>query len=542
MPFQNEPVRENVVVVRTCLLLLLLLTAPAAAQQRRPLAERDMADITTLVMLEDRRDFNEEALTRILRAEHPEVRRRAVLAIARIADARGRALLQGARVDADSSVAATAVFGLGQLRDSAAVPLLDSLLSSARTPLTVGVEAARALGKIRTPESRQVLARYLASVTENDRTRRVIGEALLSMGRQTTRGDIAPILRWTRSGDEEVRWRATWALFRPRDPAAVPELLRLSKDRSGHVRSWAVRALAAPQVDSANVGRAPAVAQLIASTRDADRRVRTEAIRTLLAYDDSASLDVLLNALRSDDSWISVSAAESLARRSSRSADVMAALTAVSASTQSSALRTTAAASIRTLSPDTSTTGRGAGDRAGGGGGGGRGGQARPLDTGKSEADYRALVERWVVPDYNGAPRPRVQWDTPRGAIELELYPGDAPLAVEDFMKVLDSGAIVGTEFSRVVPDFVAQQRAIYTDHRLRDEVTRLGLTRGNLSWASAGLDTGRPGYTLGSTPQPHNEGDFTTLGRVVRGLDVVDRLELGDRVTAARLLTPPRT
>ncbi len=75
----------------------------------------------------------------------------------------------------------------------------------------------------------------------------------------------------------------------------------------------------------------------------------------------------------------------------------------------------------------------------------------------------------------------------------------------------------------------------------LRDEVSRLGLTRGNLSWASAGLDTGRAGYTLGNTPQPHNEGDFTALGRVVRGMDVVDRLELGDAITGARLIRPAR-
>jgi cyclophilin family peptidyl-prolyl cis-trans isomerase len=37
-------------------------------------------------------------------------------------------------------------------------------------------------------------------------------------------------------------------------------------------------------------------------------------------------------------------------------------------------------------------------------------------------------------------------------------------------------------------------------------------------------------------TPQPHNEGDFTSLGRVTRGMDVVDRLELADAITAARM------
>ena len=100
-----------------------------------------------------------------------------------------------------------------------------------------------------------------------------------------------------------------------------------------------------------------------------------------------------------------------------------------------------------------------------------------------------------------------------------------------------ESGAIVGTEFGRVVPNFVAQQRPMRGAALLRDEVSRLGLTRGNVSWASSGLDTGRPGYTFGSTPQPHNEGDFTALARVVRGLEVVDRLELGDAITGARLV-----
>jgi cyclophilin family peptidyl-prolyl cis-trans isomerase len=126
---------------------------------------------------------------------------------------------------------------------------------------------------------------------------------------------------------------------------------------------------------------------------------------------------------------------------------------------------------------------------------------------------------------------------TPRGEIELELYAGDAPIALDYLVSVIESGAIVGTEFGRVVPNFVAQQRPIRDAVTLRDEVSRRGLTRGNLSWASAGLDTGRPGYTLGVTPQPHNEGDFTALGGVVRGMEFVDRLELGDAIIAARLV-----
>jgi cyclophilin family peptidyl-prolyl cis-trans isomerase len=102
--------------------------------------------------------------------------------------------------------------------------------------------------------------------------------------------------------------------------------------------------------------------------------------------------------------------------------------------------------------------------------------------------------------------------------------------------RITTAGTIVGTEFTRVVPDFVDQQATIRDAAVQRDEVNRHRLTRGNLAWASAGLDTGRPGYTLNHTPQPHNEGDFTSLGRVVVGQNVVDRIELGDRIVSARL------
>jgi len=40
----------------------------------------------------------------------------------------------------------------------------------------------------------------------------------------------------------------------------------------------------------------------------------------------------------------------------------------------------------------------------------------------------------------------------------------------------------------------------------------------------------------LGNTPQPHNEGDFTALGHVVSGMNVVDTLEWGDTILAARI------
>jgi HEAT repeat protein/cyclophilin family peptidyl-prolyl cis-trans isomerase len=471
-------------------------TSTSAQQPRRPLSAADVDDIARLVMLEDHRDFDTTDLSRLLASQHPEVRRRAALAIGRIADKRGHALLRAKPLDADTAVAATEVFAAGQLKDSNTVAWFDSLLSNTKLPPTILSEAATALGKIKTARARDALARFLLSVSESPRLNPAIGEALLSIGRCNTRGDLDPILRFGKARSDEVRWRAAWALFRPRDPAAVSVLMVMAAgDHSPDVRLWAVRALTKVQADSAGK-TAEAEKILLAALRDSDRRVRTEAIRAIGTYSDSAAVAAMTAAKDSPDSWISVSAAEGLAR----------------------------------LNPPPPTGGRQ--------GGGGARGRAPPPPVTRPLSDYKAIVERWVVPDYNGAPRPTARWETVRGSIEIELYPGDAPLAVDDFVKTMESGTIVGTAFTRVVPDFVAQEETIPGGHRLRDEVSRHGLTRANLAWATGGLDTGTPGYTLANAVQPHNEGDFTALGRVIKGMDVVDRIQLNDKITGARMLT----
>jgi HEAT repeat protein/cyclophilin family peptidyl-prolyl cis-trans isomerase len=479
--------------------LLVVAAHAAAAQSHRPLAPNDVDDIARLVMLEDYRDFNADDLARILASTHPEVRRRAALSIGRIADKRGYALLRAKPLDTDTAVAATEVFAAGQLKDSTTVSWFDSLLTAPKLAPTVRAEAATALGKIKTAAAREALARFLSSATEGRLTDQAINEALYSIGRCTTRGDLAPILKWTTSKNDEIRWHATWALFRPRDPSAVPTLMKLATDKSADVRMWALRGLVKAQADSAGK-TAEAEAIVLAATHDADRRVRTEAVRSIGFFTDESAVGALNAAKADPDWWISSSADEGLAR----------------------------------LNPPPPP----AAGRQGGGARGGRGARPVPPPPTRPLSDYKALVERWVVPDYNGAPRPTATWETPRGTITIELYAGDAPLGVEEFVRIVEAGSIVGTKFTRVVPNFVDQEQTIPGAKRLRDEVTRRGLTRANLAWASGGLDTGTPGYTLANAIQPHNEGDFTTLGRVIKGMDVVDQIQLNDAITAAKMAT----
>ena len=581
------------------LLLVLLLAAAvgprAQRPQRPPPGPADVEHIARLLMIEDARRFDETLLDEALRSPHPEVRGRAAIAIGRLADERGLALLQ--RATTDAAITREVAFAYGQLRTNAGVSWLAGRLTAPDVPADVRREAARSLGKIRTPDARAALERFLSASTIASAA---VGEALLSIGRFTEDGaDLAPIRKWAHApgGAGSVAWQAAWALYRPRDPAAVPDLLRLSTHADPEVRFWAVRGLAAAPDDVTPVVDATTLsARLRAVVRDPDRRVRTEALRALATYDDDASFAIVLHALDSPDTWLSVSAAEAMGRYQTRRDEVVPRLVAASASDRPTWLRVAALAPLSELAPEAAievaaslteatsvvarqaarqtlgrlgdagrarleslpvdpdapnpaprVAGAGRGARGGGARGAGRGrgagaagGRGGAPDTlGRTLDDYRRIVQRWIVPQWNGQAPPMTIWDTPRGTIEIQLHALEAPLALEYLVRAVESGDIVGTEFGRLVPNFVAQQRTIDGAPRLRDEVNLIGLNRGTLAWASAGLDTGRPGYTLAHTPQPHNEGDFTALGHVIRGLEVVDRLELGDAITAARLRLP---
>jgi cyclophilin family peptidyl-prolyl cis-trans isomerase/HEAT repeat protein len=593
---------RKLLVLASLMLVSVVSGSSGLAQTRRPLAAADLSDLATLLKLEDTRQYDEAALARVLKSAHPEVRRRAAISVGRINDARGLTLLQAVRADRDPAVAAAAVFAIGQISQPESIEWLGSALSATGTPPAIAREAAQALGKMsRNKEAiqaaRAALIAYLAKARETPASVPVIGEALLSVGRFPHEGDITPIARWATSTSDEIRWRAAWALVRPRDGSAFPHVMKLVDDPSAEVRYWAVRGLAVAAADAAKQAHPPVSSKLASIVRrDADRRVRTEALRVLLAYEDENAFGALANGLDSSDTWISVTAAEGAASRFSTRGRVIAALLEEASGkdkplalriavlpafaqfapeaagelaglliqTDSTAARNAAVTALRnigdfgrakyaellkipglaerlpapTVEQFFNPPGRGqGGGRAGGAAGGGRAAGAGTARQARPDAEYLELVKRFIVPAYNGQPGPVVIFGTPKGEVEVQIHAGDAPFGTEHLLKVIASGDIVGTEFTRLVPNFVAQQAAIRnTTSALRDEVNQRGLTRANLSWASAGLDTGRPGYTFGHTPQPHNEGNFTSLGRVVRGMDVVDKFELGDKITAARI------
>jgi cyclophilin family peptidyl-prolyl cis-trans isomerase len=130
---------------------------------------------------------------------------------------------------------------------------------------------------------------------------------------------------------------------------------------------------------------------------------------------------------------------------------------------------------------------------------------------------------------------PRVLLKTAKGDIELELFENQAPNTVANFVSLVERGYYNGLTFHRVLPGFMAQGGCPEgtggggPGYRIRDEVkhsdARVHL-RGTLSMAKAQLpDTGGSQFFITFQPTPHLDGLHTAFGRVIKGMDVVDKI-----------------
>ena len=158
-----------------------------------------------------------------------------------------------------------------------------------------------------------------------------------------------------------------------------------------------------------------------------------------------------------------------------------------------------------------------------------------PLETGEGVSYYEAILRE-------GERAPRAVIETDRGVVAIELFARDAPLTVRSFMSLVESGYFDGLTFHRVVPNFVVQGGDPRGDgwggpgYQIRCELGPGPYGRGTVGMALDGRDTGGSQFFITHTPQPHLDARYTVFGRVVAGMDVVDRIVQGDRILRARI------
>ncbi|MCA9793572.1 MAG: peptidylprolyl isomerase [Candidatus Eremiobacteraeota bacterium] len=136
----------------------------------------------------------------------------------------------------------------------------------------------------------------------------------------------------------------------------------------------------------------------------------------------------------------------------------------------------------------------------------------------------------------------RARITTEKGSFTIVFFGADAPRTTANFAHLASSGFWNGNQIHRVVPDFVVQAGCPRSDgwggpgYTIGCEINRHPYRRGTVGMALAGKDTGGSQFFICHSRQPRLDGNYTVFGQVEEGMDIVDRLQIGDHLLSIEL------
>lgn len=442
-----------------------------------------------------------EGLTALFDDPDYEVRWRAVYAFSRKPEARAAVALSSAALDASDLVKIFAFRGLSQLKGEASWQNLTKALNS--TDYLVRAEAVRALGQMGRTD-------YIVEAVYEDESphvRAAAADALaaakdlkLSYWLDQLADDVSPL----------VKGQALLALAQLRPEKAAPLLEGDRKSENWWVRSKAYEALGALPESGAALGE---------GLKDKDARVAASALEALAKSSATAVDDALESVLRDPQASLELVGAAAEAALEKKSPRL---LEAVRLAYDGGLAKQFPELSDDLVQAEAETL------------------KAHP-ELGAARLAPRspiALTPSRFIGDR--LPPTTVVLDTEKGRIEIALAVDEAPIHAATFLESVRRGLYDGTIWHRVVTGFVVQggdpRGSGWGDGEisLRDEINRLPFDRGAVGMPKAGKDTGGCQLFITYLPTPHLDGRYTVFGKVVSGLEVVDKLEPGDKIRRA--------
>ena len=438
-----------------------------------------------------------------------------------------------------STTRAFAARGLGTLKDAQSRSALEALVKDEKQATGVRVQAMRALAAIGDRRSASVLAPLIGKASSN--TLRL--EAVAALGAVGDPAAAEIIVDFLEDAWAPMRVASQAALARADPETFMTVLSGLDVDRD-----WTVRAALATTL--AGLGPDVAALRLDQLARDADPKVRAPALTAQAAIKAPNAAEHFLAGLTHPDPVVRAAAAGGLVATKpagaiaalmkayeASAADttyvaraaILTALKAIDAAAAAPlltaalndkewAVRVRAAALLRTGDAASSAIPQ----------------RPAPAPTEPALDDTAPMIAPTV------SPQAYVQ--TTRGEIRIELAVLDAPRTVASLVALVGRGFFDGLAWHRIVPDFVAQGGDPRGDgeggpgYTIRDELNVRPYVRGTVGMALDWKDTGGSQFFITHSPQPHLDARYTVFGHVVSGIEVVDRLEPGDRIVSMRV------
>ena len=168
--------------------------------------------------------------------------------------------------------------------------------------------------------------------------------------------------------------------------------------------------------------------------------------------------------------------------------------------------------------------------------GGCRGPRPEPAGSAVPAAERRALLLDPGAPFWRErAPDTvRIRLETTRGPVVLEAYRAWAPIGVDRLHNLVRAGYFDDSRFFRVLTRYIVQfgiagdptVARVWRDQPLPDDPPTISNSRGTFAFSMRGPNDRRTQIYVNLVDNRRNDADgFAILGRVVEGMDVLDRL-----------------
>ncbi|NUO81460.1 HEAT repeat domain-containing protein [candidate division KSB1 bacterium] len=493
-----------------------------------------------------------EKLVALLQDKGEEVRWRAAYALMRRADSSTAPALRSALNDRSPRVRMQAARALGAMHDFAALNPLTHLAHN-DNDWRVRVNAAAALGKL--DFSRGALAlQYFPVADVNQHVRitalQALGNAVEQLRKSNVNFESEPVRAFlqerltpaAQNGSGNISWQekaaAAHALAQFLQSEVLPLLLPLASADSPHLRA----ALANTLGSLGGEDVFPVLEKLAGDSLTVVRIAALEALSKISAQ--NRALPIYLDALHSGDPVLFALGAQALAADSVRRAQHAEAILAAHRTLHSPFDAETAKMFFDALAdcgslaaqsfletalqtPDKSIARAAA--------------EALRKLTGKDYTERLpksfTSTQTFTYEEIKSLKGAWAEIKTDRGAFQIALFPEEAPLTVLSFVRLAQKKFFDGQTIHRVVPNFVMQSGDPRgdgwggPDYAIRSEFNRLRYVRGMVGMASAGPDTEGSQWFITHSDQPHLDGRYTIFGRVRKGLEVVEELQIGNRI-----------
>ncbi len=124
------------------------------------------------------------------------------------------------------------------------------------------------------------------------------------------------------------------------------------------------------------------------------------------------------------------------------------------------------------------------------------------------------------------------------GTIEVELNPKEAPLTCENFIELANEGFYDNLTFHRIMKGFMIQggdpngdgtggsEKTVKGEFSSNGVENSLSHERGVISMArSSDKDSASSQFFICDADDPFLDGDYAAFGKVIKGMDVVDKI-----------------